>query len=92
MKLLLHTCCAPCSVYVIKYLRDNSIEPTLYWYNPNIHPYTEYKKRKDTLEEYTKSININSIFEDEYGVSEWLHKMQPGQARKPAPTRYAQKR
>ena len=41
MKLLLHTCCAPCSVY---------------WYNPNIHPYMEYKARRDTLKEYTKNI------------------------------------
>ena len=37
MKLLMHTCCAPCSVYCIEYLRNEKIEPTLYWYNPNIH-------------------------------------------------------
>ena len=41
MKLLMHTCCAPCSVYCIEKLRSENIEPVLYWYNPNIHPYTE---------------------------------------------------
>ena len=42
MKLLLHTCCAPCSVYCIDSLRKEGIEPTVYWFNPNIHPYMEY--------------------------------------------------
>ena len=56
MKLLLHTCCAPCSVYCIKSLREEGIEPTVYWFNPNIHPYMEYKARRDTLKDYTKSI------------------------------------
>ena len=68
MKLLLHTCCAPCSVYCIDTLREEGIEPTVYWYNPNIHPYTEYKMRRDTLVEYAKSINVEAIFEEEYGL------------------------
>ena len=68
MKLLMHTCCAPCSVYCIDELRSEGIEPVLYWYNPNIHPYMEYKARRDTLVEYAKSINVHTIFEDEYGL------------------------
>ena len=71
MKLLLHTCCAPCSVYCIDSLREEGIEPTVYWFNPNIHPYTEYKARKETLEKYTKDINIRAIFEDNYGLKEF---------------------
>lgn len=58
MKLLMHTCCAPCSVYCIDELRNENIEPTVYWFNPNIQPYMEYKSRRDCLKEYTKSINI----------------------------------
>lgn len=68
MKLLLHTCCAPCSVYCIDMLRKENIEPIIYWYNPNIHPYTEYKARRDCLKEYAKSIEIEAIFEEEYGL------------------------
>ncbi len=71
MKLLLHTCCAPCSVYCIDTLRAEEIEPTVYWFNPNIHPYTEYKLRRDTLENYTKSIGVEAIFEDNYGLREF---------------------
>jgi len=68
MKLLLHACCAPCSVYCVKTLREEGIEPTLFWYNPNIHPYIEYKTRRDTLIEFAKIKNLNYVIEDEYGL------------------------
>ena len=71
MKLLMHTCCAPCSVYCIESLRNEGIEPTVYWYNPNIHPYTEYRARRDTLKEYTQKIGVNAIFEEEYGLDKF---------------------
>ena len=71
MKLLLHTCCAPCSVYCIQELRKENIEPVVYWYNPNIHPYKEYEARRDCLKQYTKSININAIFEENYGLRDF---------------------
>ena len=71
MKLLLHTCCAPCSVYCIESLKNENIEPTIYWYNPNIHPYQEYKSRRDCLIEYAKSINLQAVFEEEYGLKEF---------------------
>ena len=71
MKLLMHTCCAPCSVYCIDSLRKEKIEPTVYWYNPNIHPYMEYKARRDCLKEYTASIGVNAIFEENYGLDEF---------------------
>ena len=72
MKLLLHTCCAPCSVYCIDELREEGIEPTVYCFNPNIHPYTEYKARRDCLEEYTKSIGVKAIFEENYGLEDFF--------------------
>lgn len=72
MKLLLHTCCAPCSIYCIKSLREEGIEPTLYWYNPNIHPYAEYKARRDCLKEYAKLVGVELIIEDAYGLDEFV--------------------
>ena len=71
MKLLMHTCCAPCSVYCIKSLREEGIEPTLFWYNPNIHPYKEYEARLNSLKEYSNVVNINLITIDEYGLDEF---------------------
>ena len=43
-KLLLHSCCAPCSSYVLEYLSDY-FEITVFYYNPNIFPENEYTKR-----------------------------------------------
>ena len=42
--LLLHSCCAPCSSYVLSYLASY-FRITLYYYNPNISPKEEYQKR-----------------------------------------------
>ena len=71
MKLLMHTCCAPCSIYCIQTLRNENIEPTAYWFNPNIHPYMEYKTRRDTLIEYAEKINLDLIVEENYGLREF---------------------
>lgn len=71
MKLLLHTCCAPCSVYCIDTLREERIEPVVYWFNPNIHPYTEYKARRDCLKQYTEDIKVKAIFEENYGLRDF---------------------
>lgn len=68
MKLLLHICCAPCSVSCIKALRAEGIEPTGYWHNPNIHPVTEYRARRDTLVGYAEQIGLALTMEDTYGL------------------------
>ena len=72
MKTLLHTCCAPCSITCVDTLRQEGIEPTAFWYNPNIHPYTEYRSRKTTLEEYAKAVHLPLIVNNEYGLRPFL--------------------
>lgn len=71
MKLLMHTCCAPCSVYCIDTLRDEGIEPTLFWYNPNIHPFMEYKARRDCLKDYASMVDVKLIVNEDYGLDEF---------------------
>ena len=46
MKTLMHICCAPCANRPIAALREEGIELAGFWYNPNTHPYTEYRSRK----------------------------------------------
>ncbi|RKW28476.1 MAG: hypothetical protein D8B42_07680, partial [Kingella sp. (in: b-proteobacteria)] len=46
-KLLLHSCCAPCSGEVMEALLASGIDYTIYFYNPNIHPLKEYEIRKN---------------------------------------------
>ena len=70
-KTLLHTCCAPCSVACIQLLRAEGIEPVSYWYNPNIHPYQEYKARRDTLIGYAEQIGMELIVQEDYGLRDF---------------------
>jgi hypothetical protein len=68
LKLLLHVCCAPCSVMCVQTLRGAGVDVTGFWYNPNIHPFTEYKARMDALASYAASIALPMVWVDEYGL------------------------
>jgi len=72
MKMLLHICCGPCSIYPVQYLREKGMDIHGYFYNPNIHPYTEFSRRKETLEKYAGDIGLNVIFNNEYQLEEFL--------------------
>lgn len=67
-KVLMHICCAPCANRPIDALRAEGIEPVGFWYNPNIHPYTEYQARKHTLEEYSREIGMKLIIGGTYDL------------------------
>jgi predicted adenine nucleotide alpha hydrolase (AANH) superfamily ATPase len=72
MKLLLHTCCAPCSIQCVKALADEGVSPDLFWFNPNIHPYTEYRSRRDALRQFALDKKLPLVAEDEYGLRAFL--------------------
>ena len=59
-KLLLHSCCGPCSSYVITYLKDY-FDITILYYNPNIEPIEEYEKRKQEQIKLINKLNIDSV-------------------------------
>jgi len=69
---LLHSCCAPCSVYCIDALRGEGVEPTSLWFNPNIHPYQEYKARRDTLIDYGARVGVDVRVLDDYGLRDFV--------------------
>ena len=71
MPTLLHICCAPCSVACVKTLREEGVEPVGLWYNPNIHPFQEYKARRDTLRQYARDIGLELYEEDFYGLRQF---------------------
>jgi len=71
-KLLLHTCCAPCLIGTMPVIeKTGDFETSCFWYNPNIHPYMEYKSRLNSLIEYTSNNNISLIIKDYYGLVEF---------------------
>ena len=78
MKLMLHTCCAPCSIACVKALAEEKIQPHLFWYNPNIHPYTEYISRRNCIKGFAQSENLTiTVFNKEYGLRSFLRLLFP---------------
>ena len=75
MKTLLHNCCAPCANQWIDVLRTDGFEVTGYWYNPNIHPFTEYRARRNCLREYAKTIELPVIEQNDYGLRPFVREV-----------------
>jgi predicted adenine nucleotide alpha hydrolase (AANH) superfamily ATPase len=80
MKILLHCCCAPCTVRCADSLLAEDIRPDLLWYNPNIHPYTEYAARRDALRSYAADRKLPLHDIDEYGLRDFIRGVFPGMA------------
>ena len=75
MKTLLHICCAPCANQCIEVLRGDKLEVTGFWYNPNIHPFTEYRARRNCLREYAQTIELPLIERDDYGLRPFVREV-----------------
>lgn len=72
MKLLLHQCCGPCSIYPISSLQKmEGVEITAYFYNPNIHPMQEFYRRMESAAIVNNRFGIDYIIDDQYGLIEF---------------------
>jgi len=74
-KLLLHSCCAPCSGEVMEALLASEIDFSIYFYNPNIHPQREYALRKDENIRFAEQHGIPFIDAD-YDLDNWFARAQ----------------
>jgi len=79
-KLLLHSCCAPCSTTVIERLKEH-FDITIIYYNPNIEPIEEYEKRKQEQIKIIKEYNLN-ILDCDYD-NQLFHNMSKGLENEP---------
>lgn len=70
-KVLLHTCCAPCSCAILQRMVDGGIEPTVFFYNPNIDSREEYEHRKREMLRYLEKVNVPFVDAD-YESDAWL--------------------
>jgi predicted adenine nucleotide alpha hydrolase (AANH) superfamily ATPase len=70
-KLLLHVCCAPCSIYIINKLREN-FDLMVYFFNPNIFPEGEYLQRQSEIKKFCQSAKI-AYYEEDYKPQSWLN-------------------
>jgi len=68
MKILLHSCCGPCTIYPLGVLRDEGHAVMGFFYRHNIHPYTECLRRQETLERYAAEQNLRVVIQDGYDM------------------------
>ena len=64
-KLLVHTCCAPCATYSFEKLISDKFFPVWFFYNPNIHPTEEYKRRLEELLKFTDVKKYRLIIQED---------------------------
>ena len=75
MKNLLHICCAPCANQCIEVLRGDGLEVSGFWYNPNIHPFTEYRSRRNCLRDYAAAIDLPLIEKNDYALRPFIREV-----------------
>ncbi len=80
-KLLLHSCCAPCSGEIMEALAASEIDTTIYFYNPNIHPFDEYELRKEENIRFAEKLGM-PIIDADYDRDEWFSRTK-GQENEP---------
>jgi len=74
-RLLLHSCCAPCEGEVLETLIYSGIQPTVFFYNPNIHPKKEYEIRKAEDQKFCEKIGVEHVDVD-YDVRNWFERVK----------------
>lgn len=75
MKILVHACCAPCCIFPLEQLRNQFDQIELLFYNPNIHPYTEYRARLDCLKQLSATEKILLHVPEEYDLKPFFRKV-----------------
>ncbi|MFL2938897.1 MAG: epoxyqueuosine reductase QueH [Opitutales bacterium] len=73
--ILLHSCCAPCEGEVLETLLASGITPTVFFYNPNIHPKGEYEIRKGEDKKFCEKIGVKHIDSD-YDTNNWFKRVK----------------
>ena len=74
-RILMHSCCAPCSGEVMDAMAASGIETTIFFYNPNIHPRTEYELRKEENIRYAEKLGMEFVDAD-YDTDNWFERVR----------------
>lgn len=71
-RILLHTCCGPCTIYPLQQIRSQGWNVYGFFYNPNIQPYQELQRRLDALKTVTTLEKVELIIRPDYPLEEFL--------------------
>lgn len=71
-RVLLHICCGPCALYPLSILRDDGLDVEGFFHNPNIHPFQEFQRRLEAVEQVARARDLLVHYERRYGLTEYL--------------------
>ncbi len=74
-RILLHSCCAPCTLYPMARLMSQGFAVTGFFFNPNIHPFSEFEKRLAAVSEYYRVTKVGLIVDPSYNVGDFLREV-----------------
>jgi predicted adenine nucleotide alpha hydrolase (AANH) superfamily ATPase len=72
LKILLHTCCSTCTIGPYEQLIDDGHQVIGYFYNPNIHPLIEFRRRLKSMKVLQGRVPVEMVYDEEYGLWEFL--------------------
>ncbi len=75
MRLLVHICCGPCAIYPMNCLLASDHDVSGFFFNPNIHPFQEFRRRLETVQLLAQLQNWPLVAEEKYGLTEYLRKV-----------------
>ena len=75
LRILLHICCAPCTIYPLEILGAEGCQIFGFFFNPNIHPYQEYRRRLETVQQFAGRAALEVIYRDEYDITNFLREV-----------------
>jgi predicted adenine nucleotide alpha hydrolase (AANH) superfamily ATPase len=74
-RVLIHVCCAHCAAYTVEHWRRQGHGVSGFWYNPNIHPFTEHQQRRESLQSLAPRINLPLIIAEGYDMVEYFRRV-----------------
>jgi len=75
MNVLLHICCGPCAAYPLEVLKEEDLKVRGFFYNPNIHPFQEFRKRLEAVEQLSSRVALKVDYQREYGLRNYLREV-----------------
>jgi predicted adenine nucleotide alpha hydrolase (AANH) superfamily ATPase len=75
IKALIHVCCAHCAAYTVEHWRREGNEVSGFWYNPNIHPYSEHQNRLESMQKLAQQMDLPLIIARGYDMPEYFRRV-----------------
>lgn len=72
MRLLLHTCCGPCAAFPVGHFRAAGWDVTGFWFNPNVHPWSEHERRRESMGSLADTLGLPMRWSPEYEMPDYF--------------------